>query len=845
MPTKIGPFEILSELAKSPTTVVYKANDPQSAQTIALKTIQLSVFGENAPALQECLLVEADSTKILSSSNITPIYGAGEIEGLFCAAMEYVQGNSIATMLARKEGFSIWDLLDIGRQVCSGLDHAHGHKVFHYSLEPSKIMCGWDGTVKILSFGVSSVGKFAAQMTDGVHSILYYMSPEQIRGEELTAASNLFSLGAMFYEMVTDRKPFSGEDVDALRRNILESEAVPPVQVNPKIHPLLSNLIMKALTKESAQRYQSGRELLDDLEKCKDSRSQTAAKPAAPPKGVVVPDKVKAAAASKFVAGASAKPARVQAVAPKPSTAAGVKPSSAGSSGAGSSGLGSKSAASMGGTRTQSAVPPKAAAAAASSAATESLSYSAETPKVIDASAQFIASDVNATIDASAQQNESMSAAVADEPGFDTPEASAPNIAVDPMMAEGGGPSRGTGTSFSEIDELPPLKEVYIAPPPPPVQEEAPVAPHVFSKKQPEKPKVQPREVAQKAMKEIKNVPPQLMIYSIAGAVILILAMVAGIAFYIHHQNSDDDAAAPQPAAAAPASDEAATAPAPAAQQQEQPAAVAESETPSVESEQPAVPSAPARGRGARKKSAPAPVVIPGQMAVDSTPQGAQVQIDGRSDPAWATPYTMVGLTPGQHMVTVSKAGYAADTRAVNVSSGSKSFIAIHLAPLMATLSVNSSPAGANVFVDGKDTRKITPAQFNMDKGLHVVLVRKSGYLDETSNPQLVQGQTSSFSPSLRPLGNADDIKTVGKFKKMFGKNGSQGMVTVSVKTQPKGAQVAVNQHMLEKASPVDFALDPGNYVIDITLSDYVPIHKVITVDKGGKVVVDEIMQRQ
>ena len=84
--------------------------------------------------------------------------------------MEYIQGNSIATMLARKEGFSIWDLLDIGRQLCSGLDHAKSHNIVHYSLEPAKIMCGWDGTVKILGYGVSSVGNFV-QHVDGRGSV--------------------------------------------------------------------------------------------------------------------------------------------------------------------------------------------------------------------------------------------------------------------------------------------------------------------------------------------------------------------------------------------------------------------------------------------------------------------------------------------------------------------------------------------------------------------------------------------------------------------------------------------------------------------------------------------------
>jgi hypothetical protein len=97
----------------------------------------------------------------------------------------------------------------------------------------------------------------------------------------------------------------------------------------------------------------------------------------------------------------------------------------------------------------------------------------------------------------------------------------------------------------------------------------------------------------------------------------------------------------------------------------------------------------------------------------------------------------------------------------------------------------------------------------------------------------------------LRSLGNVDDIKTVGKMKKLFGGKEAAGMATISIKTQPKGAQVAVNQHVLDKFSPVDFKLDPGNYVLDITLTGYAPIHKVITVDKGGKAVVDEVLQKQ
>jgi hypothetical protein len=814
MSTKIGHFEILSELSKSATCVVYKANDAETSQTVALKAIQLSAFGEHAAELQECLLEEAETAKVLSHSNLTPVHGAREIDGQFCAAMEYIQGNSIATMLARKEGFSIWDLLDIGRQVCSGLDNANSHKIFHYSLEPAKIMCGWDSTVRILGYGVSSVGKFTAHMP-GVPSILHYMSPEQVRGEAIDARSNLFSLGAMFYEMVTDRKAFDREDAEALRQSILESTPVPPMHVNPKLHPVLSDLIMKALSKDPAERFQNGRELLDELEKCKESKPQAAKPAAAPAKSTVVPNTVKAAAQTKF-AGASA-PSRP--AAPKAQPAAPVQ---------------SKSA------EKKFTAPPAPGKAAAAAAAGWSGGRAASSAPVKPATSEPV------------EPSAYMSSAL-DEPAVDAPEDEAPQIAVDPMMAEGG-KSQGGGISFSEMTELPPLKEVYIPPPPPPpvVEQKQSHAPTVFSgdEDEPEKPKVQPRVVAQKAMKEIKNVPPQLMIYSIAGAAVLILIIAVVLVLHVNTLNSDGDT--PRPVAAEPASQpaaEPAVQPAPPPQTQSAAPAQAqpEAEAPAqvAEPEPTHVAAAATRGKNGRKKPAPAPAVVPGQMAIDSTPQGAQVQIDGRTDPSWVTPFSLTGLGAGAHTVTVSKPGYSTDTRTVNVASGSKAFVTSHLSLLMATLAVSSSPAGANVYVDGKDTGRLTPAQVPVDKGQHVVLVRKSGYLDETTNAQFVLGQAVSFSPTLRNLGNVDDIKTVGKMNKLFGGKDAQGMGTVSVKTQPKGAQVAVNQHMLDKDTPVNFVLDPGNYIVDITLSGYVSIHKVISVDKGGKVVIDEMMQHE
>lgn len=850
MSSKIGRFEILSELAKSPSGCIYKASDPESGQTIALKTIDLVYYGEYAEELVRRIQAEAESTKDLNSSNITLLYGAGEIDGQFCAAMEYVQGNSIQTMLARKEGFSIWDLLDISRQVCQGLDHAHQHNVFHYSLEPAKIMVTWDGTVKMLSFGISSSGFVAAVASGEPPLPLYYMSPEQVSGEKIDARSNLFTWGAMLYEMVTDQKAFPGDDSDAVRQKILEAMPVPPSSLNPKISPIASEVILKTLAKDPAQRYQSGREMVNDLERCREA-SKTVKKAPEAPKGPAIPDKAKAAAASKFVSASAPKAAAP--VAPKFEPPAENKFSS--------SSLSDELETSW--TPAPAAKPssPKAlptensakkAAAAAAGWNSAGATSATRTPE-LDPGSQFVSAVVRASVDAIENPAANMSAAVVDEP-----EVEKPKIAVDPMMAEGG-PVAGKGVSFSELDELPPLKEVYVAPPPPKSEEPADEgsAATVFRPREPEKPKVQPREVAEKAIKEIKGLPPKLMLYSVAGAIALIVVIAVAVFWHSHSQSTDEEGTVPAPVAAAQPPVEPAPAPAPvAAEPQAQAPEPAEAAPqPEPAPEQPVAEehatrkggAAAAKTRGGKnKKTASAPSLIPGQIVVDSTPEGAQVQVDGHGDPGWVTPYTLANLTPGQHTVVISKAGFGQEARTADVGSGSKTSLSVHLNALATTMAVTSDPAGAGIFVDGKDSLRVTPSQITLDKGTHTVLVRKAGYLDETTSATGQPGQTLKFSPTLRPLGNVDEIKTVGKFKKLFGGKGDQaGMAKVSVHTTPKGAQISVNRRMVEKTSPVDFLLNPGNYVVDITLTGYKPVQRVITVDKAGSFSIDETLEPQ
>ena len=716
MPNRIGRFDILSEITNSSTGSVYKASDPESGQTVALKTLKLEAFGDQAAALLQSVLEEAETTKSLNSHNIALVYGAGELEGLFCAALEYVQGNSIATMLARKEGFSIWDLQDIARQTCQGLDHAHAKAVFHYSLEPAKIMVQWDGTVKMLGFGVSLMSAHAQHASGQPTEVLHYMSPEQLRGESLDARSNLFSLGAVLYEMVTERKAFEGADADQVRQQILEQMPTAPIQINRKIHPALSEVIMKALAKAPQERHQSGQELVNDLERCKESPTKTAAKAAQPTQGLNLPPKQKpAASAPQPVKQAPVAAAPPKPVAARPEAKSLSKPPAAAARATQPAPPAVQQAPAefqVGNeTDTQPTVPEWKAAAAAAGWSGAGTGPSPETPRrtpKLDPTEQFISSCVKASVDALAGEQSKMSAATAE------PEVETPSIKVDPMMAEPNEDAGSHSRSFSEIDELPPLKEIYIAPPSPPAPEVS-AAVHepavtMFREPAPEKPRIQPKEVAKKAVAEIKKTPPKLFVYSVAGAIGFILLLIVAIAFHIHNENADEDSDLTQSSPAAVAATtqpsgrrSAAPVQAPAAQTPPQGQAV----EPEPVMEQPAEVSVKPKYNNRRKPArtpAPAPVAVPGQLTVNSTPEGAQFHFDGHNDASWVTPYNLTGLTPGQHTVTVTKPGYASETRNIEVASGSKSFLVVQLAPLTASVSVASEPAGAAIFLDGKDT---------------------------------------------------------------------------------------------------------------------------------------------
>jgi serine/threonine protein kinase len=895
MATMFGRFEIQSELSKSETASIYKATDNKTEQVVALKTQDLKPLGERMGAFVESLLAEGEASRDLAHQNIVALYGAGEIEGQFCAAMEYIQGNSIATMIARNEGFSIWDLLDITRQVCAGLDHAASKNVVHSSLEPAKIMVQWDGMVKLLGYGISNMSLLEAEAGNGLGRLMPYCSPEQIRGEEMDLRSNIFTLGSILYEMVVGRKAFDAADPVTLVQRIENDMPASPSSVNPRIQPAVSTLVMKALAKDPAERYQNARELLEDLEKCKENgkKTETVKKPAA---ATMSSPQARAEAASKFVTPASSASAEAPrppapktpvsrpkppVSTPKPASsfesavkpAAGVtRPAPASTPTPASAGIAKSPSpfaqplvtpnppqpAPTFGQRAEAAVDNKAAAAAAGVGFGGS-EFSINEPEPSEFEAEKLELQGFDSPSANSQNTALMSsAAVEMEPAEETHET--PRVAVDPMMAAPAPASKGK--SFSDLDELPPMKEPVFTPPPA-SEPEPSVAPPSQSvqlyprKKAEEKPKIQPREVAEKAFQEISTIPPKLMLFSILGAVALIL--VVSVAIFFHVRNEDDGStAAPRPMKAAT---EDTTPPAAQAEAPARTQAPARAPAPAAPAAKPVAPeSAPAPAvvtranvrqlkKNARTQApvAAAPALLAGQALVDSVPQGAQFQVDGRSDPSFVTPFTVTGLNAGKHIVSVSKTGYSSDIRSVDVQAGASASLLFHLTAMNALLVVGSTPPGAAIMIDGKVTGRMTPSQFAIEKGNHTVLLRKQGFLDETITTELGPAQNFQYAPTLRALGNVDDIKTVGKLNHLFGRggDGTAGMGTISIHTSPKGAQIAINQHLVDKTSPVEVMLGPGNYIIDITLTGFKPVHKIVTVDKGGKTPIDETLERE
>jgi serine/threonine protein kinase len=265
---KAGRYEIIGELGRGAMGVVYKATDPVIGRTVAVKTIKLSEEGTglSRPELLTRFQTEARAAGLLTHPNIVVVFDAGEEDGLYYITMELVEGKSLQAHLDGGMAFALPRVLRIMEQTCSALQFAHERNVVHRDIKPANIMLTADDTVKVTDFGTAKILQFGTmQQTAHVMGTPSYMSPEQVKGRAVDGRSDIFSLGVLLYEMVTGEKPFPGQNITTVIYKIVNEEPVPPRQIDPSIHPGISAVVMKALSKEPETRYQSCRDMLEDL----------------------------------------------------------------------------------------------------------------------------------------------------------------------------------------------------------------------------------------------------------------------------------------------------------------------------------------------------------------------------------------------------------------------------------------------------------------------------------------------------------------------------------------------------------------------------------------------------
>lgn len=266
--TKAGRYEITGELGRGAMGVVYKAVDPVIGRTVAVKTIRLSEEGTglSRPELLTRFQTEARAAGLLTHPNIVVVFDAGEENGLYYITMELVEGKSLQALIDGGQGFPLPRILRIMEQTCSALQFAHERNVVHRDIKPANLMLTADDTVKVTDFGTAKILQFGtAQQTAHVMGTPSYMSPEQVKGRAVDGRSDIFSLGVLLYEILTGEKPFPGQSITTVIYKIVNEEPIPPRQLNSAIHPGISDVVMKALAKDPDVRYQSCREMLDDL----------------------------------------------------------------------------------------------------------------------------------------------------------------------------------------------------------------------------------------------------------------------------------------------------------------------------------------------------------------------------------------------------------------------------------------------------------------------------------------------------------------------------------------------------------------------------------------------------
>jgi len=259
-PSKIGKYDILEVLGRGGMGAVYKGFDPAISRAVAVKTIAKSSLDQGE---LEHLLArfrhEAQVVGRLAHPGIVQIYDYGEDEELAYIVMELVNGRTLQEHLAQHANYDLREVGEIIGQVLDALGHAHAAGVVHRDVKPSNIMINRDGGIKISDFGIAHTEASELTQHGDVLGTPHYMAPEQFLGLPIGAATDLYAVGVIAYDLLTGHKPFVGSTATVMQQ-VLNQRPADPSSLNPTLSPLVDHVLQRALAKRTEDRFQSARE---------------------------------------------------------------------------------------------------------------------------------------------------------------------------------------------------------------------------------------------------------------------------------------------------------------------------------------------------------------------------------------------------------------------------------------------------------------------------------------------------------------------------------------------------------------------------------------------------------
>lgn len=259
-------YEIIEKIGEGGMGLVYKAKCHLLNRFVAVKMLKPEYTGDEE--FINRFKKESLSSASLSHPNIVNIYDVGVEDGMYYIVMEYVKGRTLKEIVRERAPLSYYEIINITRQICLALEHAHNNNIIHRDIKPENILITHDGIVKVGDFGIARASNSATLTNTGnVIGSVYYISPEQARGSYTDEKTDIYSLGTVMYEMATAKVPFMAESPVVIALKHIQESVVKPSQLNPDIPVALEDIILKSLEKNPVHRYESAAAMIKDLDR--------------------------------------------------------------------------------------------------------------------------------------------------------------------------------------------------------------------------------------------------------------------------------------------------------------------------------------------------------------------------------------------------------------------------------------------------------------------------------------------------------------------------------------------------------------------------------------------------